>query len=318
MAHSFKEAKVNFGFPTKGSWGGRLRHRIAWDDVLRRNVKILRFGGVWRPVSRSGWRPYVFPLYFASVCGSLLTIIGLDIVRIWLLWGDMTEITYAVVTAVCCFNGVYKMVHCFKHGDTYSRLVSDLNDLVALQRPYCERDDTLMAVFQEVCRKTKRLTIGCLTYMSVLGQMWCVLPLVSPVPPDSREDPMPLVSLPGLHKENCGWYSFIYLLECHTVFYWNFSSFGMDMFFASIMSHVTGQLNILNMRLTQLRQEESAEDQVHPSTCTGFNLNRFSRNQEQNVNDSTRMYIELCECVKHHQAIIRQVYRFNFMYYLLM
>ncbi|XP_046979626.1 odorant receptor Or2-like [Schistocerca americana] len=279
--------------------------REHWNNVLRRNVKVLRFGGVWRPASKSGWRSCAFPLYFASVCGSLLNIIGLDIVRSWLLWGDMTEVTFALVSAMTNVNGVFKMVHCFRHFETYSLLVSELNGLVALQRPYCEGNGDLMAAFRKACRRAARLTIGCLTYMNVLGQMWCVVPLVSHVPPDSRESPLPLVSLPGLHRENRGWYLFAYLVECHAVFYWNFASLGMDMFFASIMIQVTGQLNILNIRLTQLRQEGSTEDRASLSRSTGFNLSRNDRHQERSADNFTRMNSELCECVKHHQAILK-------------
>nr|QJX74309.1 odorant receptor 29 [Ceracris kiangsu] len=271
-------------------------------DVLRRNVKVLRFGGVWRPASRSGWRPCLFPLYFASVCGSLLNIITLDMVRSWLLWGDMTAVTFALVSAMTNLNGVVKMVHCFRHHDTYSRLVSDLNGLVALQRRYCERNGALKAAFQRACRRAARLTVGCLAYMNVLGQMWCVVPLLSAEPPDARESALPLVSLPGLRSDNRAWYSFAYLVESHAVFYWNFASLGMDMFFASAMIHVTGQLNILNIRLAQLRREGSTEDQLQPSRST---LNGNNRPQERLAGDSATMYGELCECVKHHQAILR-------------
>nr|ALD51385.1 odorant receptor 46 [Locusta migratoria] len=273
-----------------------------WGDVLRRNVKVLRFGGAWRPAALVGWRPRLFPLYFGSVCGSLLNIITLDMVRSWLLWGDMTAVTFALVSAMTNLNGVVKMVHCFRHHGTYGRLVSELNGLVALQRPYCEADGALLAAFRRASRRAARLTVGCLAYMNVLGQMWCVVPLLTPEAPDSRESALPLVSLPGLRSRNRLWYSFAYLVECHAVFYWNFASLGMDMFFASAMIHVTGQLDILNIRLAQLRREGSTEDQFRSFAS---DAGRSDRQRERGDGDSSKMYSELCECVKHHQAILK-------------
>nr|QJX74310.1 odorant receptor 30 [Ceracris kiangsu] len=284
---------------SKGKDAGDEYGRSPSENVVRRNIRILRMAAVWRPTGR--WRSRVYPLYFGSVCASMLHIGALAILRSATIWGNMTEVTFALVSGLTCFNGAVKMIHHYTHSEAYYRLVDELNILIDRQRPHCEGDAELDEALQNAHRKAKRLTWGVLLYMFVLGQMWCIVPLFMQFPPDDPSSPLPLVTITRVHKvHNHTLYSLAYLSECHTVLYWNWSSLGMDVFFGSIMIHVTGQLNILNIRLSRLRGGGPGEDLSQYSS--------FGKGGEQlkgDIRDSASMYAELCECVKDHQEILR-------------
>nr|QAB43884.1 olfactory receptor OR5 [Oedaleus asiaticus] len=213
----------------------------------------------------------------------------------------MTEVTFALVSGLTCFNGAVKMIHHYTHSETYYRLVDELNLLIDRQRPYCEGDAELTEALQTAYKKAKRLTWGVLLYMFVLGQMWCIVPLFMKFPPDDPSSPLPLVTITRVHKvHNHTLYSLAYLSECHTVLYWNWSSLGMDVFFGSIMIHVTGQLNILNIRLSRLSDEGVGDGLAQYSS-----FGKASELQKGDIHYSASMYDELCKCVKDHQEILR-------------
>nr|AFL03412.1 odorant receptor 1 [Locusta migratoria] len=284
---------------SKGQDGGEESVVSPSENVLRRNIRILRLAAVWRPPGR--WRQRLYPLYFGTVCTSMLHIGALAILRSYTIWGNMTEVTFALVSGLTCFNGAVKMIHHYTHSETYYRLVDELNLLIDRQRPYCEGDAELTEALQTAYKKAKRLTWGVLLYMFVLGQMWCIVPLFMKFPPDDPSSPLPLVTITRVHKvHNHTLYSMAYLSECHTVLYWNWSSLGMDVFFGSIMIHVTGQLNILNIRLSRLSHEGVGDGLAQYSSFV-----KGSELHKGGIHDSASMYDELCKCVKDHQEILR-------------
>ncbi|XP_049950900.1 odorant receptor Or2-like [Schistocerca serialis cubense] len=286
-------------YSSKGQAAGDQDGASPSENVVWRNIRVLRLAGVWRPEGRCLARLY--PLYFGTVCTSMLHIGALAIFRSYTIWGDMTEVTFALVSGLTCFNGAVKMIHHYTHSESYYRLVNELNILIDRQRPHCEGDAELSAALQAAYKKAKRLTFGVLGYMFVLGQMWATVPLFMQFPPDDPSSPLPLVTITRVHKvHNHTLYSLAYLSECHTVLYWNFSSLGMDVFFGSVMIHVTGQLNILNIRLSRLSDGGAAGDLAHSS-----NFDKGSQQQKWNTHDSVSMYDEVRNCVRDHQEILR-------------
>nr|ALD51411.1 odorant receptor 44 [Locusta migratoria] len=273
-------------------------------DVLRHNVLLLVATGAWPPTTRRWWRP-LYPLYTASIYFSMLATIAMGFQFAYQSWGDWDSIMLTFVNTFTLIGGAVKLAHFSSHVDAYRRLVTALRDVIGTQWAHCERDAALMAAFAGSHRKALWLTWAPVVYLNILGPVWFMMPVVAWASGAPGRQ-FPFANVRGVLKTNFPLYVAVYFVQCHSVFYWNFLSFGLDIFFVTCMIYVSAQLHILGKRLSNVGRGPNV-DQNGIVDEKQTKLQQFGQKPYKSLEvdrESNEMYAELVDCVKAHQHIL--------------
>ncbi|XP_047004702.1 uncharacterized protein LOC124622955 [Schistocerca americana] len=280
---------------------------VSVGDVLRHNVTLLMVTGAWPPEG-SRWWHLLYPAYTATIYFSMLATIAMGFLFAYQSWGDWDSIMLTFVNTFTLIGGAVKLAHFSSHVGAYRRLVTALRDVISVQWAHCQRDAALMAIFTGSHRKALWLTWAPMVYLNILGPVWFMMPVVawaSGVP--GRQ--FPFANVRGVVKTNFPLYIAVYFVQCHSVFYWNFLSFGLDIFFVTCMIYIAAQLRITGERLSTVgrgsKDEESRAVYNEKSRLQKFGAK--SCNSSEASGGSEEMYSELVDCVKAHQHTLRRV-----------
>nr|QJX74305.1 odorant receptor 25 [Ceracris kiangsu] len=263
------------------------RHR---ESVLKWNVWVLSTGGLW-----PAGPPRLFAVFTSFVFIVKWTHVLMAVRTLYLSWGDLNEITLTLLSMITMLGGSVKMTIFLKNKTVYYQLVQRLDDVVRYQQQYYLGNETMVTTFQKARKKALRLTFITLGYLNVLGPLWFVMPLLE----NSSEKHLPFIPMHGLNFTSVPLYELSYATQCTATFFWHLVSVGLDMFYASVMIHVTAQLTILNLRFKNLRLER--EDFSGRSNLRSFTASLDNR---ELAHAHIKMYKELCDLVRSHQKII--------------
>ncbi|XP_049792454.1 uncharacterized protein LOC126199574 [Schistocerca nitens] len=280
---------------------------VSVGDVLRHNVTLLMVTGAWPPEG-SRWWHQLYPAYTATIYFSMLATIAMGFLFAYQSWGDWDSIMLTFVNTFTLIGGAVKLAHFSSHVGAYRRLVTALRDVISVQWVHCERDGALMAIFTGSHRKALWLTWAPMVYLNILGPVWFMMPVVawaSGVP--GRQ--FPFANVRGVVKTNFPLYISVYFIQCHSVFYWNFLSFGLDIFFVTCMIYIAAQLRIMGERLSTVGRESKVEESraVYNEKARLQKFGTKSYNSSEAGGGSEEMYRELVDCVKAHQHTLRRV-----------
>ncbi|XP_049938826.1 uncharacterized protein LOC126412977 [Schistocerca serialis cubense] len=263
------------------------------ESVLKWNVRVLTSGGLW-----PAGPPRLFAVFTTFVFVVKWTHILMAVRTLYLSWGDLNEITLTLLSMITMLGGAIKMTLFLKNRSVYYQLVQRLDDMVRYHEQYYVGNETMVSTFQMARKKALRLTFITLGYLNVLGPLWFVMPLLE----DTSEKHLPFIPMHGLNFTSIPLYELSYVTQCTATFFWHLVSVGLDMFYASLMIHVTAQLTILNVRFTNLHLETdhlSCRSNLRPITAPFDN--------SELTEAHSRMYRELCDLVRSHQKIIECV-----------
>ncbi|XP_047004704.1 odorant receptor 43a-like [Schistocerca americana] len=213
------------------------------ESVLKWNVRVLTSGGLW-----PAGPPRLFAVFTTFVFVVKWTHILMAVRTLYLSWGDLNEITLTLLSMITMLGGAIKMTLFLKNRSVYYQLVQRLDDMVRYHEQYYVGNETMVSTFQMARKKALRLTFITLGYLNVLGPLWFVMPLLE----DTSEKHLPFIPMHGLNFTSIPLYELSYVTQCTATFFWHLVSVGLDMFYASLMIHVTAQLTILNVRFTNL------------------------------------------------------------------
>ncbi|XP_049766307.1 odorant receptor Or2-like [Schistocerca cancellata] len=283
----------------------QMKRKMPPANVLATNISILRWSGLWPPERQTGWAR-LFAAYTAVAFLSQVVAIDMTLYHIYNSGGDIYEITLTMMVTMTLVGGVLKMLHFFGNADTYRRLVHNLQEVIDLQRGHCERDDAVSAIFCSYHRQAILFTCGSLGYLNVLAPTWFLMPVITGVATDPNDRKLPFSQLKGLRSDDLIGYSAAYFVQCHAIFYWNFISVGLDVFFATAMLHAAAQLKILSHRLSRLGKQTTRYDE-QPPYWNALQGDTAPVRQIIPYEEENDLYLQLRSCIKNHQEILRLV-----------
>ncbi|XP_047004703.1 odorant receptor Or2-like [Schistocerca americana] len=291
--------------PGVGAVMAQTNRKMPPANVLATNISILRWSGLWPPERQTGWAR-LFAAYTAVAFLSQVVAIDMTLYHIYNSEGDIYEITLTMMVTMTLVGGVLKMLHFFGNADTYRRLVRDLQEVIDLQRGHCERDDAVSVIFCSYHRQAILFTCGSLGYLNVLAPTWFLMPVITGVATDPNDRKLPFSQLKGLRSNDLIGYSAAYFVQCHAIFYWNFISVGLDVFFATAMLHAAAQLKILSHRLSRLGKQTTRYEE-QPPYWNALQGDTAPVRQIIPYEEENDLYSQLRSCIKNHQEILRLV-----------
>nr|ASM47109.1 odorant receptor 39 [Schistocerca gregaria] len=270
-------------------------------SVLDVNIGVLKVAGLWPT------RPYgLFAIYTAWIYLTQWAVFALDSMSLYYYWGNLNMITAVFCNLTSITAGIIKMTHFFVYKPKYYMLVNKLDALVASQQRITDPNVNSKSILVQTSKLNKYSTYIIVTYGNLVGVPWIVLPFVMDT--GETERTLPVVEWYGIRQEKSPLFEIGYVLQCLTIMYWFFASWGLDLFFGALMIHLAGQLKILNNRVANVGRKENAalngsSAEESERKIMDFNRDVVSRKTPVQQQEVT-LYSELRNCIIDHQEMI--------------
>nr|ALD51463.1 odorant receptor 37 [Locusta migratoria] len=196
----------------------------------------------------------------------------------------------------------------------YFRLVTELDAFVSEQRSKYYNNEKVIEMLDASSKRTASITKAVMAYL--ICWTFIVVPALFLI--ESPYSVLPLMAWYPFTANIWPRYEIIIMLHFLTIGYCFFTSWGMDLFFGCLMYHLSLQLRLLNYHLANIRYRCKSECVLQEGFegKTDFSTPRVEleviRNgrEKQQVAEYTRsaedaIYVDLLQCIKHHQRIIR-------------
>ncbi|XP_049840128.1 odorant receptor Or2-like [Schistocerca gregaria] len=263
---------------------------LSWaasgQSTLKLNIRHLWLCGVW-PLPGS----WMFEVY--GLIGLVLGVWNAveSSLALYYCWGDMEETTLVLTSTFTIGCGTVKMAFFMHNQRHYYALARRVDVLMSLQREACSADPGLADIHHCSQRRAFRLTMGMLLFMFSQCFVWFPMPIVA------RRDERRLPFAQHAWDNNTHYYALSYAVQCVIGAWTSQLSFGVDLLFVAVMILVAAQLQILTLRIVNLKAENynvKGEDEA-----------RSVNGMRANISD--KMYKNLCLCIESHQTILRFV-----------
>nr|WBF91057.1 odorant receptor SameORX [Schistocerca americana] len=271
--------------------------------ALQDNVRVLQLSGLWPPARMRGWA-LLFPVYTGVLYLCFLSVLFAVLELVYLSQRDINELTYALIVVMSHLGVLFKMTHFLSHRGAYLRLVGRLNGLI--QQTQTDVLSDPQSVLTACHRKAMRLTYYTFAYLALTGLIWYLLPILDMFSSASTGRRLPVVNTRWIDNNNTALYALGYAVQFPSIFYFVAISVGLDGFFATAMIHVAAQLQLLNLRLSQLNKSRSPVSAatefsgVHKQEC----WSPLALWEIESHEESGGMYHQLVQEIKRHQEIV--------------
>nr|ALD51373.1 odorant receptor 39 [Locusta migratoria] len=269
------------------------------NSVINVNIGVLKVAGLWPT------RPYgLFTIYTVWIYLTQWAVFALDFMSLFYYWGNLNMITAVFCNLTSITAGIIKMTHFFVYKPKYYMLVNKLDALVDSQQKITHPNVDSKSILLQTSKLNKYSTYIIVTYGNLVGVPWIVLPFV--VDSGDTERTLPVVEWYGITQDKSPVFQIGYVLQCLTIMYWFFASWGLDLFFGALMIHLAGQFRILNNRIANVGRE--VDPRLDVSSTLKIEM------KEINIDAATRttlvqrkdaeLYSELRKCIMDHQEMI--------------
>ncbi|XP_049840467.1 odorant receptor Or2-like [Schistocerca gregaria] len=262
---------------------------FTWSEtahsVLKVNMRILFFCGAW-PLSESALAcAYIGAVLLASLANMAEAALGIAFGE-----ASMDEITLVLPNTLTTACGVAKLAFFLSDRRRYFALVRRTDRLVAPQEEL--RAAGAAEAAEAVGRRVRAFALFLVALVGVQAVVWFPMPLIAS--PGERK--LPFGQLPWSNYTQVPLYELSYTLQCVSSFTIANITLGFDCLFMGIMEFVAVQLDLLSLRLTNLRLDEAVcnSEKSRGRGCVA---------QTANAHDAAHR--ELCLCIERHQEIIR-------------
>nr|QJX74304.1 odorant receptor 24 [Ceracris kiangsu] len=269
------------------------------NSVINVNIGVLKIAGLWPT------RPYgLFAAYTVWIYLTQWAVFALDFMSLFYYWGNLNMITAVFCNLTSITAGIIKMTHFFVYKPKYYMLVNKLDAMVASQQQITDTNVNSKSILVETSKLNKYSTYIIVTYGNLVGVPWIILPFVMDI--GDTERTLPVVEWYGITQDKSPVFEIGYVLQCLTIMYWFFASWGLDLFFGSLMIHLAGQFKILNKRIASVgRKVDSALETSSSGETERKMINRGEVSKRTNVQQQeTALYSDLHTCIKDHQEMI--------------
>nr|QJX74300.1 odorant receptor 20 [Ceracris kiangsu] len=260
-----------------------------WSDTcLWLIARVLALGGSWRPPRARG-----FALYRAWVLFTQFSFLYGQMRGVFSFWGDATRVIQDVCLLVTTILGIFKFLVFVARQEDVFRIVNTIDarrrEQSALNNPRID------AILYASYRSARRITVHMALVGGWLPGVFAVTPFVLRglgVGPAERE--LPATARYTDRDTATPVYELLSLLQYFSMQYSHFAAMCIDLFFACLIIHVAAQLEVLNVRISQIRED------YYRNGDAGAGARDEEAAEEAAWN-------ELCECVDHHKAAIQLV-----------
>nr|QJX74301.1 odorant receptor 21 [Ceracris kiangsu] len=271
---------------------------IPWSHTaLSINVRLLAIGGMWRPP----WcQPKWYLLYRTWVFFCLFSFFVGQVQGFWYFWGNMDKITHDVCLNIGIILSFTKYFIFVLRQQDYHRLVQKTDGIRAEQTN--TGDSEITSILDASYRSARTITL----YMTCLGGsspgIWAVIPTIMRklgIFPPERE--LPATAYYFSRDTETPYYQMLCVLQFFSMQYGFFAEVGPDLFFASIIIHTAGHLEILNARLSRIGQSTGN---------IGANSDKQDNAQEKYFDEipcEELVWRDLCTFIRHHQEVIELI-----------
>nr|QJX74314.1 odorant receptor 34 [Ceracris kiangsu] len=245
-------------------------------SVLRQNIRLLYYMGLW-PME-SSWAYHCYTVFNLT---SSAAIILMNVIGVCYSLSDIDQVTGALSTILPMSGGLINGLFLLKQRPTICRMVRTIDRLVASQRQYFQRDAQLDAIVARARRQTLLVTVGVSGYLFAIASYWIVIAFT--LPPSLRV--LPFVQLPWMPSSGLGLFWFTFAAQLYTAPFCSYTTLFVQFFFLAVMLHLSAQFKVLGSRFASLGRSLPSKAAV----------------------DSDVVYEELRLCVKTHQELLRFV-----------
>nr|QHR83139.1 odorant receptor 25 [Ceracris nigricornis] len=283
-----------YGVPGKG-----LTSLPGPNSVINVNIGVLKVAGLWPT------RPYgLFAAYTVWIYLTQWAVFALDFMSLFYYWGNLNMITAVFCNLTSITAGIIKMTHFFVYKPKYYMLVNKLDTMVASQQQITDPNVNSKSILVQTSKLNKYSTYIIVTYGNLVGVPWIILPFV--MDSGDTERTLPVVEWYGITQDKSPVFEIGYVLQCLTIMYWFFASWGLDLFFGSLMIHLAGQFKILNNRIASVgRKVDTGLETSSPGETERKMTKRNEVSKRTDVQQQeSALYSDLRRCIKDHQEMI--------------
>ncbi|XP_049765577.1 odorant receptor Or2-like [Schistocerca cancellata] len=265
---------------------------IPWSDTsLWLVARVLALGGSWRPPGVPG-----FTLYRIWVLFTQFSFLYGQVQGVFYFWGDANKVIQDVCLLVTTILGIIKFIIFVVRQEDVFKIVRTIDDRRREQSAL--GNARIAAILARSYRSATRITV----HMALIGGWLPVVFAITPsvirafgVGPPERE--LPATAWYTGRDSATPIYELLSVLQYFSMQYSHFAAMCIDLFFACLIIHVAAQLEVLNVRITQIGEDIYRNGHVSESPA--------GTRDEGTEEDSA--WRELCECVEHHKDVIKLV-----------
>ncbi|XP_049939078.1 odorant receptor Or2-like [Schistocerca serialis cubense] len=265
---------------------------IPWSETaLWMNARVLALGGSWRPPGVRGFTLYRIWVLFTQFSFLIGQLQGL-----YYFWGDANRIIQDVCLLVTTILGLFKFfVFVIKQEDVF-KIVQTIDDRRREQGKL--ENPRITSILDASYSSAKTITVCMAGVGGTAPAVWAIMPLVMRslgVGPPERE--LPAMAWYTSRDTVSPVYELLYILQYFSMQYSYFAAMCLDLFFACLIIHVAAQLEVLNVRLSQIREDLYRKDRTSEP---------LGDTKDEDVEEGSA-WRELSECVEHHKDAIKLV-----------